>query len=139
MTAIRILLGLAGIWLAWYGIDLVLEQDPASLMSTAGWFVGGILLHDAILAPVCAVVALLARRLLPDGWWASIVWGGLCTVTLLLVAVPVVQRSGAVAGNPTILDRDYPVGLLVVIAVVWAFVGLDITRRHVRRKPQRQL
>ncbi|WP_024799493.1 hypothetical protein [Nocardia sp. BMG51109] len=135
MTAIRVLLGLGGIWLAWYGIDLVLEQDSTSLMSTARWFVGGILIHDAIVAPLCAVVALLARRLFPASWWASIAWGGLCTATLVVVAVPVVQRSGAVPGNPTILDRDYHTGLLIAIAVVWVVVGIDIARRRMRRPP----
>ncbi|MEU4313973.1 hypothetical protein [Nocardia sp. NPDC024068] len=140
MTAVRILLVLGGIWLAWYGADLVLEQNSRDLMSTATWFLGGILVHDALIAPVCAVVAVAVRAWLPPNWWASIVWGGLCTATLLVISIPVLRRSGAIAGNPTVLDRDYPTGLLVALIVVWVVVALDIARRHLRaRTPHRTL
>ncbi|MBB5918245.1 hypothetical protein BJY24_007157 [Nocardia transvalensis] len=135
MIAIRVLLALGGIWLAWYGIGLLLDQNPADLMSIARWFAGGIVLHDAILAPLCAAVALLARRLLPAPWWASVAWGGLCTATLLLISIPVLQRSGENPANPSVLDRNYHAGLLIAVAVVWVFVALDITRRYARTRP----
>ncbi|MFI5716148.1 hypothetical protein [Nocardia sp. NPDC051750] len=126
MTAIRVLLGLSGIWLAWYGISLVFELGSAGLISLAVWFAGGILLHDAILAPLCAALGLAARRVLPESWWAPFTVGAVCTATLVVLAVPVLGREGANPANDTVLDRDFGMGLLVAVGVVWALVALDI-------------
>ncbi|MEU8900497.1 hypothetical protein AB0C65_31855 [Nocardia sp. NPDC048505] len=133
MIVIRILLVLGGIWLGWYGIDLLLAQNSTDLLSTGRWFLGGIIVHDAVLAPLCAVVAVAARRLLPPRFWPTVAWAAICTLTLTLVALPVLGRSGAVAMNPTVLDRDYPLGFLLAVAVVWLVAGLDLVRRA-RRK-----
>ncbi|WP_030523493.1 hypothetical protein [Nocardia rhamnosiphila] len=134
MTATRVLLLLGGIWLGWYGITLVLELGPADQISLAWWFAGGILLHDAVIAPLCAGLGLAARRILPANWWAPATVGAVCTLTLAVLAIPVVGRAGANPANPTVLDRDFGTGLLVAISVVWALVALDIGRRWYRAR-----
>ena len=49
--------------------------------------------------------------------------GGLVVLgTLTLMAVPVLGGWGANADNPTILDRDYAAGWLVLAAVILAVV-----------------
>ncbi|MEV0247309.1 hypothetical protein AB0H76_12020 [Nocardia sp. NPDC050712] len=125
MTAIRVLLALSGLGLAWYGIDLFLDFTTTDLISVAFWFAGGILLHDAVFAPLCAAVGLAAHRLLPESWWGPALVGTVCTVTLLALAVPVLGRAGD-AANPTVLDRNYGLGLVLAIAVVWILVGLAV-------------
>jgi hypothetical protein len=41
---------------------------------------------------------------------------------LLLLAVPVYDTPGARPDNPTVLDRNYPLGLTISLALVWACV-----------------
>ncbi|WP_309231104.1 hypothetical protein [Nocardia sp. SYP-A9097] len=134
MTVIRVLLIALGLWLGWYGISLLLDMNPVDLRSVALWFAGGILLHDGVFAPIAATLGVAARRMLPASWWAPVACGAVCTVTLLLIAVPVIGRAGALRTNPTILDRDYVLGLLISIAMVWALV-IAITIRRTRTTP----
>ncbi|WP_433729855.1 hypothetical protein ACQP0C_01565 [Nocardia sp. CA-129566] len=122
MTAVRILLLVVGVWLGWYGISGLFDLPPTDLASVAIWFAGGILLHDAVFAPVCAAFGLTARRLLPPTWWAVTACGAICSVALVLVALPVLDRSNAMSSNPTVLDRDYPLGLTVALLLVWSLV-----------------
>ncbi|MFD6156805.1 hypothetical protein ACFWF7_19720 [Nocardia sp. NPDC060256] len=122
MTAIRILLVLAGLWLGWYGISLLLDFPRADLLSVALWFAGGILLHDAVFAPLCAAVGATARHVLPGTWWGPAACGAVCTVALFAIAVPVLDRGHAMPDNPTVLDRNYPLGLAVALIVIWALV-----------------
>ncbi|WP_433657010.1 hypothetical protein ACQPW1_36750 [Nocardia sp. CA-128927] len=139
MTAIRILLVLAGLWLGWYGITLLLDFPRADLLSIALWFAGGILLHDGVFAPLCAAVGATARRVLPGTWWAPTACGAVCTVALVLIAAPVLDRGDAMPDNPTVLDRNYPLGLAVALILIWALVLAAAVARladhHRSRKP----
>lgn len=135
MTAIRVILGLGGILLAWFGVNLIFEQSPTDLMSIALWFAGAIVLHDGVFAPLCAAAGLGGKRILPPSWWAPVTIGAVCSVTLALIAVPVYGRELAVAGNPTVLDRDYHAGFFAAIAVVWSLVVATVfVRAMVRRR-----
>lgn len=133
MRIIRVLLIALGLWLGWYGISLLLDMNPMDLRSVALWFAGGILLHDGVFAPIAAALGVAARRLLPPTWWAPVACGAVCTVTLALIAVPVIGRAGALSGNPTILDRDYVLGLSISVAVVWLLVAVALLRIHTTR------
>ncbi|WP_067571031.1 hypothetical protein [Nocardia acidivorans] len=133
MTVIRVLLIALGLWLGWYGLSLLLDMNPADLRSAALWFAGGILLHDGVFAPAAATLGVAARRMLPASWWAPVACGAVCTVTLSLIAVPVIGRAGALPGNPTILDRDYILGLAISLAVVWLLVAVALLRGHTSR------
>ncbi|RDI67869.1 hypothetical protein [Nocardia pseudobrasiliensis] len=138
MIAIRIILLGLGIAAGAYGVALLLEQNPADLRSVVIWFAGGILVHDFVFAPVCAALGAGARRLVPRGWWAGTVYGSVCSVALIAVALPVVGREHAVTTNETVLDRPYALGLIAALAVVWgavAFItGLDHRRVRVARR-----
>ncbi|WP_234391155.1 hypothetical protein [Nocardia suismassiliense] len=140
MTAIRIVLLLAGLWLGWYGITLLLDFPRTDLLSIALWFACGILLHDAVFAPLCAVLGVTARRLLPSTWWAPIACGSVATVALLFIAAPVLGRRYAVPDNPTVLDRNYPLGLAVALVLIWALAGVAAATRlaadHRSRRPR---
>lgn len=135
MTAMRVLLLLSGLWLGWYGLSLLLDLSSTDLLSVAVWFTGGILLHDAVFAPLCAVGGVGARRILPRSWWASGACGAVCTVALVLIAAPVLGRSRAMSDNPTVLDRNYVAGLFVAVVIVWALVVLaTVVRRSIAKR-----
>ncbi|WP_157103681.1 hypothetical protein [Nocardia harenae] len=133
ITAVRAALLAAGIWLGWYGIAALLELARPDLISVALWFAAGILVHDAVFAPLCAAAGVGARRVLPAAWWAPVACGAVCTVTLVLVALPVLRRGGAIPDNPSSLDRDYPLGLGIALAVVWALVLTALLLRRARK------
>ncbi|WP_067548504.1 hypothetical protein [Nocardia crassostreae] len=128
MTTARILLIASGVGLAGYGVTLLLEMSTRDLMSVALWLAAGILVHDAVFAPLCAALGVTARRLIPPAWQASVACGAVCTVALLFLAVPVLGRAGAIPGNPTILDRPYLSGLVIALAVIWLLVAANIRR-----------
>ncbi|WP_433197604.1 hypothetical protein ACQP1G_01475 [Nocardia sp. CA-107356] len=140
MTAARILLLLVGLGFGWFGISALFELPPTDLASVAIWFAGGILLHDAVFAPVCAAFGLTARHLLPPTWWAVTACGAICSVALVLIALPVLDRRNAMPSNPTVLDRNYPVGLTVALTLVWSLVVIAyaVANRSVQRPARNQ-
>ncbi|WP_043676524.1 hypothetical protein [Nocardia vulneris] len=139
MTAIRLLLLLAGGWLGWYGITLLLDFPRADLISIVLWVAGGILLHDAVFAPLCAAVGVSARRFLPGIWWGPAACGAVGTVALLALAAPVLDRGHAMPDNPTVLDRNYPLGLVAAVVLVWVLVGAAGAAKFVDRRRRRDI
>ncbi|MFE3105593.1 hypothetical protein [Nocardia tengchongensis] len=120
MTGLRILLGASGIAIAAYGVDLLLKMSTTDLRSVAVWFIGAIVAENLIFGPVAALAGVLGHYVLPARWWPVYTVGAFVSLALILVAVPVLGREGAVPGNHTILDRNYTVGLLISLAAVWA-------------------
>lgn len=128
----RYLLGVLGVLLALYGGWLLLTRED-DLVGVATWLVAGVVLHDAVLAVVAIALGALAVRLVPAPARAPLAVGLVVLGSVTLLAVPVLGRFGANPGNPTILDRDYTAGWLLlagvtVVAVVVA--GLVRSRTH---------
>lgn len=109
----------AGAYALWLLVHTAMDEWWALLV----WLVGGVVVHDLILAPVVIAVG-VASHWLPAYVRAPaavglVVWG---SVTLL--AVPVLGRFGALGDNPTLLDRPYFVTWLVGCAVTVLLVGV---------------
>ncbi|MCX5043946.1 hypothetical protein OG921_12285 [Aldersonia sp. NBC_00410] len=126
LRLVRIVLIALGALSVWYGATLLWDSGTEAFRSIVFWFAAGILLHDGVFAPVCAALGLGARRVLPSRWWAPVACGAVCTVALCLVSLPVLTRGGAMPGNPSVLDRNYPAGLVVAVAVVWLLVAVAL-------------
>jgi hypothetical protein len=122
MIVIRVALGVLGIALGLYGASLLWENPVEVLIRIVIWAAAGVVLHDFVFAPLSAAAGLAGRRLVPQSWWPPIVVAALCSAVLALLAIPVFSRPGAHADNMTVLDRDYPLGLWLSLAVVWACV-----------------
>jgi hypothetical protein len=122
----RLLIGAAGTAFAAYGVWLLLSRQRLDqLFSVALWLAGGVVAHDALLAPLSIAAVWLGARLLPAGVRGPAAVGGLVLGSLTVVALPVLIAAGRRDDNPTLLDRDYLAGwavvsLLVVIAVLGA-------------------
>jgi len=65
------------------------------------WVLIGVLLNDAVLAPVCVALGFPGRRLLPHKWWTPVLVAVLMTVILVLLG-------------------DYHAGFWIALGVVWA-------------------
>ncbi|MBX8686944.1 hypothetical protein GO011_05810 [Mycobacterium sp. 20091114027_K0903767] len=124
MTATRLLLATLGIGLVGYGALLLSENPPVIIVRILVWGVVGVVVHDFVLAPLCAAVGWAGRRLIPAGSRSPVAVGALCSVVLVVLAVPVYTRPGMRPDNMTVLDRNYPLGLAVSLAVVWLSVLL---------------
>ena len=129
----RLLLGALGVAVATYGGWLLLQEDLSDLVDTAVWLAGGVVLHDFVLVPLTLLLGLALVRLLPANLRAPVVGGLVVLGTVTLMAVPVLGGWGANADNPTILDRNYPVGWLVVAGVTMLVVVVTIVLRAGRR------
>ncbi|RNL79002.1 hypothetical protein [Nocardioides marmorisolisilvae] len=121
MRATRVLLGAAGVAIAAYGVSLLLDLGFANLRATLEWLVGGVLLHDAVLAPLTIVVGAVFVRARRAGLRiAPLVIGGVVLASVSIAAIPVLGRFGERADNATLLDRNYLVGWLVFAGVTVA-------------------
>ncbi len=138
MRILRIALVVAGLALGVYGVALLVDDPPAVLMRIAVWAAAGVVLHDFVFAPLCAALGFAGRRLVPVAWRAPVAVAALCSVVLVLLAIPVYDKPGARPDNLTVLDRDYVTGLWVALAVVWVCVPvyLLVTRRLPVRQDQ---
>ena len=65
-----------------------------------------------------------AGRLIPGNWWAPIAVAAFCSVILVFLAIPVYGKPGMRPDNLTVLNRNYPLGLWISLAIVWACVPM---------------
>jgi hypothetical protein len=120
----RALLVLVGVLMGCYGALLLWDNPWPVILNIGIWAAAGVALHDFVFAPLCAAVGMAGRAVIRGRWWTPVVVAATCSVVVLLLAVPVYTRPGAHADNATVLDRDYPLGVWVSLAVVWACVPL---------------
>ncbi|WP_326798216.1 hypothetical protein OG946_24820 [Streptomyces sp. NBC_01808] len=134
MTAVRLLLGVAGLGMGAVGVEYLLTETRAgTVRDVLVWAGGTLILHDGLLAPaVFAVGLLLAGRRLRGVWRAGL----LTAATVTLVTLPVLLRPGKPA-DPSVLPLDYPQGLTVVMAAVAAGTAATAGRHVWRRRQSR--
>jgi hypothetical protein len=114
--------------------------DPAVKPFGVLIFLAGVLIaHDAILLPLVIAVGAVAGR-----WPARIATpvrvALVVSLSVTVVALPLVLGYGRAADNPSLLPRHYGAGLLEILAVVWVVTGVSVAvraRRHRRRTRSR--
>lgn len=116
----RWVLGIVGLAMLGYGALLAFDTDP--VLETGFWFVGGTILHDALIAPIVGIVGWLVVRVVPSAWRAPVAIGAAITGVLALLTVPELVRRYPAPNNPGLHDRNYSVALLISLAVVWVLV-----------------
>lgn len=115
-----------GAWLAWE------FAGRAKAVQAALWFVGGPVLHDALVAPAVGVAGLVLARVLPVAWRVPVAVGAVLSGVLVLLAIPLLWRPYGVKANPGLHDNDYVLGLSLALAVVWLAVAVAGGIRHLR-------
>lgn len=118
----RIVLAALGVVVGGYGAVLLWENPPVILVRIAVWALVAVVVHDLVFAPVCAALGWSSRRLIPPRWQAPVALAALCSVVLVLLAIPVYGKPGLRPDNPTVLDRDYVHGLWWSLVIVWLCV-----------------
>lgn len=115
----------------WGAVGLMQHRADVPLMPWLTWFVGGVLVHDLLVAPLVVAVGALLTRLLPTPARAPIVVGLVVSAMLAVISILFVLNPGR-PQEPGFLPLDYArnltvlVGATMLVAVVWAAVA---TRR----------
>lgn len=131
------LVGLGVLAMGWGLRGIVVEAERVHPRSFGTWFVGSLVAHDFVIAPlVFAVGALLLPRVRPP--YRACVQGALIvTGVLVLVSIPVVGGYGRRADNPSTLPLDYDRNLVVIVALVWAVAFAVAAWQVWRHRPRR--
>lgn len=134
MLRTRIVLVVLGLGSGLYGAWLLLDLGGENLRATGTWLIGGVVLHDAVLAPATILLAYLAARALGRAIPVPVVVGTVVLASATLIAVPVLGREQARPDNPTLLDRDYLLGWSVLAGLTLLIVVAALVRsRHLTR------
>ena len=132
MRTVRGAAMVAGVATTAYGVWMLLDLGWANTRSTLIWLVGGVVLHDLVFATLVMAVAVASLRLVPGDRLAPWVVASVILVPVTLVGVPELGRFGARADNPTLLDRHYWLGWVVMatLVIVAVLVGAVAARRR---------
>jgi hypothetical protein len=135
MTAVRLTTGAVGLALLGWGLRLLLGLDLADLLDAGLWLAGGVVVHDAVVAPLVVLVGLVASRALPAWGRGPVAVVGLLVGTVTLAVVPTLARFGAKPDDPFLLNRAYGAWWLVLtlLAVLGGAVGAWRARRAAAR------
>ena len=130
----RLLMGLVGVGLIAVGLFNLLSIGFVDLLWVGFWLGLGLVLHDGFLAPATAALSKLAA----DRWSADkrrVLLVALVAIgSLTLIAMPLIIQRGAVAGNDSLLGRNYLVGWAVACLLVLIGAGLAEVVGRVRAK-----
>ncbi|HEV2636418.1 MAG TPA: hypothetical protein VGX23_14805 [Actinocrinis sp.] len=135
----RLTAGTVGVAMLGFGAwHLITGSDLGHKQSIGKWLLGGVIVHDGIIAPVvfggCALAWRLAGARLRRGLAVFLLAGGSVTI----VALPSALRSGD-NSNPTVTPLDYPrnlalvLGGLAVCVLLYVLGGRLNDRRHAAR------
>lgn len=120
-----------------YGLMINAAQThPANWLL---WFLGGIVVHDFLIAPVVIGVGVLVSRAVPDDFrgpvQGALVAGGIVALT----ALPYVLGFGRSSSNPSALPNNYATALLTLLLFIAAgaagLVGLRRRRQSAQGGP----
>ncbi|MCW2781484.1 MAG: hypothetical protein JWR35_1933 [Marmoricola sp.] len=133
----RIALGAVGVTIAAFGALRFLQTGLANMAYSVAWLVGGVAIHDGLIAPATILLTLGARPLVPRAQRSIVTLAAVVLATVTVTAIPVLGRFGARSDNLTLLPRNYVAGWFVFAALVLVCAlaaGLWSARVSSRRK-----
>lgn len=95
------------------------EANRTHPRSWAIWLVGCLVVHDFVLAPAVFTIGRVLRRSASGAVRRMLQAALVVSGVLLLLSVPVLGGLGRRADNPTLLPRNYAIGLLVALVATW--------------------
>jgi hypothetical protein len=111
-----------------FGLLTVFTSRGTRPPSFALWFLGLLVVHDAVVAPlVLGIGVVLGRRV--RGRARTALCGALVlTGVLALVSWTQLRGYGLQPDNPSLMPNDYAAGLALVVGVVWAVTVVLLVR-----------
>jgi hypothetical protein len=136
MRLTRLLLGASGIVLVVVGLWHLAGTSVPALVDIVVFLAGGVVAHDAVVAPLVIVGALVVARL-PAWSRPPVVVGLVVLLSVTLMALPAISRLGARPDVPSLLNRPYAVlwvGFALTVVVLVAAASL--LRRRTFHRPR---
>jgi NADH:ubiquinone oxidoreductase subunit 6 (subunit J) len=124
VKAWRIILAIAGIALAAFGVFRLVSETPVhSLLILAVWLIAALVLHDAILAPSVVGVGWLLRRYVPDRGRRFLQVALIMSAFVIVIAIPMILLRGSQPAEKALLLRNYGANLILLLSII-AIVSL---------------
>ncbi|HJQ06334.1 MAG TPA: hypothetical protein VJ872_12855 [Nocardioides sp.] len=123
-TVRALLIGAGALLMAYAAWLLVRDQTAPQLVQVGEWAAAAVVVHDAVLAPLTLAVGWLVQGRLPASAARAVAIALTLVGTVAIAAFAVLTRSHQGGSNGTLLDRDYPIGLLAVTLVVIGTVAV---------------
>ena len=125
-TSVGFWIGLAvGGAVTLYGLHgLLTARGGLTPREFVGWFIGGDILHDAVVAPIVCLAGVAIVRWAPASLRAPLRSGLFISAIVLFVAWAPLHGYGhdSAPGNSSVQPLDYTTAVLTVLALVWAGV-----------------
>lgn len=135
MKAIRGLLLATGLIMGLWGLWLMRDFSFEQLRSAGLWLIGGIVFHDAILAPIVVLYGFVHFKTIPGyarkpATIGLILWG-----TISAAVFNVLSGQGGKPDNDTVINRPYLTSWLVLTVILALVVAVNIMLRRPREIP----
>jgi hypothetical protein len=131
MRVTRGLLGAAGVVLVLVGLYHLAGTSLSDLGNVVLWLAGGVIAHDAVIAPLVVLLGFVVLPRLPSGSRAPATAGFVVLLSVTLLAVPAIGRFGARDDVPSLLNRPYgALWLLFAALVLLVVVVASVLRRR---------
>lgn len=129
----RASLAVAGIMAIGWGLWLIRDDGAERWGSQLTWFVGGVVAHDAVIAPLVVVLGILASRVLRPDLRSGAAVGFIVWATVTVATANVLLPVGGRTDNPSLMNRPYVLAWLLFTASVLAVVFLAVRRGRANR------
>ena len=114
----RLLIGGIGVLMGAFGALRFLQLDVDDIVNAVLFLGGGVVVHDAFIAPLTLALVFLGTRVVPSRMRTAVTMGLVVLGTVTVTAIPVLGDFGARPDNPTVLPRNYVLGWFVFAGVV---------------------
>jgi hypothetical protein len=122
VTAWRFVLAIPAAAALAYAATRLADVPSDQWASVLLWLIGGVVLHDAVIAPAVVFLGVVASRWLPVPWRAPAVVGLIWWGCVSLIAIPVLTGNGVDPPNETLQHRPYVASWWIGTAIVLALI-----------------
>ncbi|MET0493468.1 MAG: NAD(P)/FAD-dependent oxidoreductase [Actinoplanes sp.] len=109
----------SGALLVGYAVVGALTEPDVNKVGVLIFLVAVLIFHDALFLPLVIGFGALIQRAVPGAWRGSSRAAAIISLSLSVVAAPLVLGVGRSPDNPSVLPRAYGHGLIIVVALVW--------------------
>lgn len=115
---------------------LFVDPDRTNPPDLTKWLGGGLLAHDALIAPLVGLIGLGLARFAPDSMKAPLQGGLFASGVVILTTFPFWRGYGRSADNPSVLPNDYAAGVAWTLVVIWSAAAVwAFSRRRTHGGP----
>ena len=119
MKAWRIVLAVAGIGLASFGVFRLATEIPLRSLAFLGlWLAAALVIHDGIVAPATAGVSSVLRRWIPDRARRYLQAALIASAMVTVIALPMIYLRGSQPAVKALLLRNYGANLAAIVGCI---------------------